>query len=129
MITQEDLLKSLGSPESPTSEFLPKIPFVVVVFQSLSPVQLFCDLLGYIAHQAPLSMGFPRQEYWTGLPFPSPGDLPDPGIEPAPPALAGRFFTTAPREAQDTLLLLKSDAIAFTHVGFLTVNESSSKEE
>ena len=34
-----------------------------------------------IAHQAPLSMGFPRQEYWSGLPFPSPGDLPDPGIE------------------------------------------------
>ena len=35
--------------------------------------------------QAPLSMGFPRQEYWSGLPFPSPGDLPDPGIEPAFP--------------------------------------------
>ena len=33
-------------------------------------------------HQAPLSVGFPRQEYWSGLPFPSPGDLPDPGIEP-----------------------------------------------
>ena len=45
------------------------------------------------AHQAPLSMGCPRQEYWTGLPFPSPGDLPDPGIEPRSPALAGRFFT------------------------------------
>ena len=39
-----------------------------------------------ITHQAPLSMGFPRQEYWSGLPFPSPGDLPDPGIEPASPA-------------------------------------------
>ena len=61
-------------------------------------------------------MGFPRQEYWSGLPFPSPGDLPDPGIEPAPPAFAGRFFTTAPWEAEDTLLLLKSDAIAFKHV-------------
>ena len=36
----------------------------------------------YIAHQAPLSMGFPRQEYWNGLPFPTPGDLLDPGIEP-----------------------------------------------
>ena len=35
-----------------------------------------------VAHQAPLSMGFPRQEYWNGLPFPSPGDIPDPGIEP-----------------------------------------------
>ena len=39
------------------------------------------------AHQAPLSMGFPRQEYWSGLPFPSPGDLPDPGIEPMSSAL------------------------------------------
>ena len=45
-----------------------------------------------IALQAPLSMGFPRQEYWSGLSFPSPGDLPDPGIQPASPtssALAG----------------------------------------
>ena len=40
-----------------------------------------------VACQAPLSMGFSRQEYWSGLPFPSPGDLPDPGIEPASPAL------------------------------------------
>ena len=41
---------------------------------------------------ASLSRRFPRQEYWSGLPFPSPGDLPNPGIEPASPALAGRFF-------------------------------------
>ena len=41
-------------------------------------------------------MGFPRQEHWSGFPFPSPGDLPDPGIEPVFPALAGRFFTTKP---------------------------------
>ena len=40
-----------------------------------------------VARQAPLSVGFPRQEYWSGLPFPSPGDLPDPGIEPRSPAL------------------------------------------
>ena len=48
------------------------------------------------AHQAPLSVGFPRQEYWSGLPFPSPGDLPDPGMERislASPALAGGFYT------------------------------------
>ena len=44
--------------------------------------------------QAPLSMGFPRQGYWSGLPRPSPGDLPDPGIGPTSPALAGGFFTT-----------------------------------
>ena len=47
-----------------------------------------------VAHQAPLSMGFLRQEYWSELSFPSPGDLSDPGIEHASPALAGRFFTT-----------------------------------
>ena len=52
-----------------------------------------------MAHQALLSMEFYRQEYWSGLPFPSPGDLPDPGTEPASlvsPALAGGFFTTEP---------------------------------
>ena len=48
------------------------------------------------ARQSPLFMGFPRQEYWTGLPFPFPGDLPNPGIEPVPPTLAIRFFTTVP---------------------------------
>ena len=50
-----------------------------------------------VAHQAPLSMGFPRQGYWSELPFPPPGDLTDIGSEPASlgsPALAGRFFTT-----------------------------------
>ena len=41
-------------------------------------------------------MGFPRKEYWSGLPFPSPGDPPDPGIKPQSHALAGRFFTTEP---------------------------------
>ena len=46
--------------------------------------------------QAPLSMGFPRQEYWNGLLFPSPEDLPDPGIELWSPALAGGFFTAEP---------------------------------
>ena len=47
-----------------------------------------------VARQAPLSVGFPRQEYWTGLPFPSAGDLPNPGIEPVSLALAGGFFIT-----------------------------------
>ena len=51
-----------------------------------------------VAHQAPLSIGFSRQEYWSGLPCPPPGDLPNPGIKPASlisPVLAGRFFTTS----------------------------------
>ena len=46
--------------------------------------------------QAPLSMGFQRGEYWSGLPFPSSGNLPDPGTESASPSLAGGFFTTEP---------------------------------
>ena len=60
-------------------------------------VQLFATLWT-AACQAPLSMGFSRQEWWIGLPFPPPKDLPDAGIEPEPlmsPALAGGFFTTS----------------------------------
>ena len=49
-----------------------------------------------VARQTPLSMGFPRQEHWSGLPFPSPEELPNPGIEPTTPALAGRSFITEP---------------------------------
>ena len=52
--------------------------------------------MNYIVPQAPLFLGFPRQEYWSGLPFLSTEDLPDPWIEPVSPALAGRFFTTEP---------------------------------
>ena len=64
------------------------------VLSCFSPVQIFVTLWT-VAHQVPLPMGFPRQEYWSGLPFPSPGDLPNPGIEPSSlmsPALAGSFF-------------------------------------
>ena len=56
-----------------------------------------------LAHKASLSTGFSRQEYWRELPFPSPGDLPDPRIEPvslASPTSAGRFFTTVPGKCQ-----------------------------
>ena len=63
--------------------------------QGLSSVRLFMTPWT-VAHQAPLSMGFSRQENWSGLSCPPPGDLPDPGIEPSSPespALAGRFFT------------------------------------
>ena len=71
---------------------------VCMCIQSLSRVWLFV-IPWTVAHQAPLSMGFPRQEYWRGLPFPPPGDLPNPGIELATlevPALEGKFFTTEP---------------------------------
>ena len=66
-----------------------------VYAQSLSSIQLFATPWT-VAHDAPLSVGFRRQEYWSGSPFPSPDDLPDPGIEAVSPALAGRFFTTEP---------------------------------
>ena len=70
----------------------------VVCVCVFSHVQLFATPRT-IAFQDPLSMEFSRQEYWSRLPFPSPGDLPNPGIKPtspASPALAGRFFTTDP---------------------------------
>ena len=73
----------------------------------ISYVQLFVTPWT-VAHQASLSMGFSRQEYWSGLPFPSPGDLPNPGTEPASPALAGGVFTIwATREVQNLRNLKK----------------------
>ena len=66
-----------------------------VKVKSLSPVQLFATLWT-VAHQASLSMRFSRQEYWSGLPVPSPGDLPDPGIEPRSPALQADALTSEP---------------------------------
>ena len=60
------------------------------------------------AHEAPLSMEFPRQEYWSGLPFPPPGDLPNPRIEPeflTSPVLVGRLFTVEPHRKPSQRLL------------------------
>ena len=74
---------------------------VCVCAQSLSHVRLFVTSRT-IAHQSPLSMGCPRQEGWSGLPLPSPGALPNPGIDPtssASPMLAGGFFAAAPPES------------------------------
>ena len=82
------------------------LPIVIVLYITsfivavcvLSRVGLFATPQT-VAHQAPLSMGFPRQEYWSGLPFPPPGDSPDPGNGPTSlvsPALAAVFFTTVP---------------------------------
>ena len=62
--------------------------------RSLQSCLTLCDPMDY-SLQAPLSMGFSRQEYWSGLPCPSPGDLPDPGIGPKSPASAGRFFNSS----------------------------------
>ena len=66
-----------------------------VKVKSLSCVRLFVTLWT-VAYQAPPSMGFSRQEYWSGLPFPSPGDLPDPGTEPRSPALEADALTSEP---------------------------------
>ena len=63
--------------------------------RSLSRVRLFVTLWT-VAHQTPLSMGFSRQEYWSGLPFPSPGDLPNPEIEPRSPSLQADDLSSEP---------------------------------
>ena len=68
--------------------------------KSLSPVRLFATLWT-VAHQAPPSMGFSRQEYWSGLPFPSPGDLPDPEVELRSPALQADALTSEPPGKQN----------------------------
>ena len=84
----------------------------MLIVYSLSCVCLFATPWT-VAHQASLSMGFPRQEYWIGLPFPPPEDLPNPGIEPMSlkcPALAGRFFTTAPPGANTELQCCSQEA-------------------
>ena len=76
-------------------------------------VMLSCHRPRTVASQAPLSMGFSRQGYWSGLSFPSPGDHPDPGIEPtslASPVLAGGFSTT--REALQILLQDSNESTA-----------------
>ena len=60
--------------------------------QLFSHVRLFFDSMDCVAHQAPLFMGFSRQEHWTALPFPSPGNLLDPETEPQSPALQAGFY-------------------------------------
>ena len=78
--------------------------------KSLSRVRLFAAPWT-VAYQAPLSMGFSRQEYWSGLPFPSPGNLPDSGIEPGSPALQADALPSRPPgkslKFSDSITLLK----------------------
>ena len=85
---------------SPSSEHPELISFrmdssFLLIFPSFSRVRLFATPWT-VAYQAPLSMGFSRQEYWSGLPFPSPGDLPNPGIEPGSPALQTNALLSKP---------------------------------
>ena len=72
-----------------------QFPPMIDVCVCAQSCRTLCDPMDCCPPQAPLSMGFPRQEYWSGLPFP-PGGIPDPGIGPVSPALADGFFTTAP---------------------------------
>ena len=90
-----------------------KVPFTCPCLYNSSSCKHFVWLLSHVrlfatpwieAHQAPLSMGFPRQEYRNGLSFPSPGDLVDPGIKPVSPALVGGFFSTEPPVSHSELL-------------------------
>ena len=80
-----------------TGSEAPEAPWMPTCMPSCFSLVWLCATLWTVAHQAPLSVGFSGQEYWSGLPFPSPGDLCDPGIEPVSltsPALADGFFTT-----------------------------------
>ena len=90
---------------------------VELVVQLLGCVWLSVTLCS-VAFQAPRSMTFPRQEYWSGLPFPSPGDLPDRGIKLTSSALAGRFFTWAIRTAHMVELNLVNCQWLFIAVTF-----------
>ena len=89
----ESLLSYLETKEN--TEAYGNFHVVIVIVLSLIQLQLFATPWT-IALQAPLSMGLSRQEYWSGLPFPPPRDLPNPGIKSTSPALAGGFFTTKP---------------------------------
>ena len=82
--------------------------------KSLSCVRLFATPWA-VAHQAPPSMGFSRQEYWSGLPFPSPGDLPDPGIKLRSPPLQTDALTSEPNVGQRILPLQVGGS---TNIGF-----------
>ena len=103
--------------------YLNKVPLavltlrVVVVVKSLSRVRLFATPWT-VTYQAS-SMGFSRQAYWSGLPFPSPGDLPDPGVKPGSPTLQADALTSEPPgvgEIPDTLVSLTSVVSAVLHL-------------
>ena len=95
-------------------------PTISVVVWLLSCVQLLHR--HGLAHQAPLSMGFPRQQYWDGLPFPSPGDLPYPGAEPMSALLQVVSLPTEPPEKA-------TSKIAFNVFSLNTPNERQSLSE
>ena len=92
--------------------------------KSLSHLQLFATPWT-AAYQAPPSMGFSRQEYWSGLPFPSPGDLPDPGIEPRSPTLQADALTSEPPGKVVVFSNLRLSHVSFLLSSFFAVLVSS----
>ena len=97
-IFQARILEWVAISFSRGSSWLRDWTCVSCIFPTLSSVQLLSCVQLFatpwtVSHQAPLSVGFSRQEYWNGKPFPSPGNLPNPGIEPESPALVSGFFT------------------------------------
>ena len=104
------------------------------LFQDSEVVQscpTLCNPVNCVAHQAPLSMGFSRQEYWSGLPFPSPGDLPDPGIEPRSPTLQADALTSEPpgkpiSRQETTKIWIKYFALTFTLTEKIAVGQKDS---
>ena len=103
---------------SETSGCGEQFAYIVYVYVYMRAVSCFSHVplfatLWAVACQAPLSMGFSKQEYWTGLLFPSPGNLSNPRIKPMSPALAGRFFTTEPREKSTYTLCLCSSSMSW----------------
>ena len=100
------------------------------VLSHFSHVQFFAALWT-VAHQASLSMGFSRQEYWSGLPCPPPRNLPNPGIEPTSlmsPALAGRFFTTSATWEAISTTQTKARSLWNSSVIFQHLNKASGYE-
>ena len=88
------IIQSLASVFPSISSIEQWLPLACACCSRFCHVQLYADP-GTVAHQAPPSMGFFRKEYWSGLPCPPLGDLPDPGIEPMSPALVSGFFPNA----------------------------------
>ena len=103
-----EMLNQIGAQ---LSNFLHDILDFVIVWW-LSHIRISCDSM--VDLEAPLSMGFPRQEYQSELPFPSSRNLPNPGIKPVTFALAGRFFTTEPpgKPPPQTLLLFSHPVVS-----------------
>ena len=89
--------------------------------KSLSHVRLFATLWT-VVHQAPPSMGFSRQEYWSGLPFPSLGDLPDPGIKPGSPALEADALSSEPPGKPMSMML----AVGYSYIAFIRLKKCPS---